>query len=91
MLDHPLKSFKSAVDFLDLNYEESEIINAINNSSFDTLKAMETSDGFKERSIHSKAFFRKGKSKEWETELSNTQINEIVKHHSKILSKYGYL
>ena len=91
MLDHPLKSFKSAVDFLDLNYEESEIINAINNSSFDTLKAMETSDGFKERGIHSEAFFRKGKSSEWETVLSLTQINEIVKHHSKILSKYGYL
>ena len=91
MLDHPLKSFKSAVDFLNLNYEEAEIINAINNSSFDTLKGMETGDRFKERSIHSEAFFRKGKSNEWETELLKTQLNDIVKHHKKIMRKFGYL
>ena len=91
MLDHPLNSFKSAVDFLNLNYEESEIINAINNSSFDALKVMETSDGFKERGIHSEAFFRKGESNEWESELLKTQIDEIVKRHNKIMTRYGYL
>jgi hypothetical protein len=91
MLDHPLKSFKSALDFLNLKYEESEIINAINNSSFDTLKVMETSDGFKERGMHSEAFFRKGHSNEWKTELLQTQINEIVKHHKEIMERFGYL
>ena len=91
MLDHPLKSFKSAIDFLNLKYEESEIINAINYSSFDTLKEIETSDGFKERGIHSEAFFRKGKSNEWETRLLKTQINEIVKHHDRIMTRFGYL
>ncbi|MEA3477953.1 MAG: sulfotransferase domain-containing protein, partial [Bacteroidota bacterium] len=53
MLDDPLISFKSAVEFLNLEYGESEIINAINNSSFETLNEMETSNGFKERGIHS--------------------------------------
>jgi len=91
MLDHPLDSFKNAIDFLNLEYEESEIINAINNSSFDTLKEVEASDGFKERGIHSEAFFRKGKSNEWESELLETQINEIVKHHHKIMKRFGYL
>ncbi len=91
MLDHPLKSFKRAVDFLNLKYEESEIINAINNSSFDTLKEMETSDGFKERGIYSEAFFRKGESNEWESELLETQINEIVKYQHKIMKRFGYL
>ena len=91
MLDHPLNSFKSAIDFLNLEYEESEIIEAINNSSFDTLKVMETSNGFKERGINSNAFFRTGKSREWETELSKNQASKIVKHHKKIMSKFGYL
>jgi len=91
ILDHPLETFKSAIDFLNLKYEEADIISAINNSSFDTLKAMEESDGFKERSMHSRAIFRKGKSKEWESELSKTQINEIVDHHKKIMGKFGYL
>jgi aryl sulfotransferase len=91
MLDHPLESFKSAVDFLNLKYEESEIIKAISHSSFDTLKVMEASDGFKERGMHSEAFFRKGQSNKWETELLQTQINEIVKHHKEIMERFGYL
>ena len=89
--DHPLETFKSAVDFMNLKYEESDIINAINNSSFDTLKAMEISEGFKERGMRSEAFFRKGISNEWETVLSLTQIKAIVKHHNKIMKKFGYL
>lgn len=91
LLDHPLKTFKSALYFINLEHEESEIMRAINNSSFDTLKAMETKEGFKERSMQSEAFFRKGKSNDWETELSVTQIDEIVKHHKKIMIRFGYL
>lgn len=91
MLDHPLQTFKGALDFINLEYEESEIMRAINNSSFDTLRAMETKEGFKERSMHSEVFFRKGKSSNWESELSLTQIKEIVKHHNKIMRRFGYL
>lgn len=91
MLEHPLNAFKRAADFLHLKYEESEIKKAINKSSFDTLKDMETSEGFKERGIHSEAFFRKGKSNEWESGLSKNQIDEIVKHHGKIMKRFGYL
>ena len=91
MLDHPLQTFKGALDFIDFEYKESEIMRVINNSSFDTLKAMETEHGFKERSMHSEAFFRKGKSNNWESELSLTQINEIVNHHNRIMKRFGYL
>lgn len=91
MLELPRESFMGAVDFLNLKYEESKIINAINNSSFDVLKKMETSDGFKERGIYSEAFFRKGKSYEWETQLTEAQIHEIIENHGKIMKKYGYL
>lgn len=91
MLEQPLKTFKSAVDFLNLKYEESEIINALGNSSFDKLKAMEIADGFKERGKHSEAFFRQGKSKEWKRKLSKTQVKEIVEYHSDIMQKYNYI
>ena len=91
MLDHPLEAFHGAIDFLGLNYGESEIRNAIKNSSFDTLQGMESNDGFKERGIYSDAFFRIGKSHQWESELSRTQIEEIVKHHGKIMKRFGYL
>jgi hypothetical protein len=91
MLDHPLNSFKGAIDFLKLEYGESEIMKAIEYSSFDNLKDMESGDGFKERGMDSEVFFRKGKSNQWESELSKKQINVIIKHHSKMMKRFGYL
>ena len=91
LLDDPLTTFKSAVEFLNLKFVDAEILEAINNSAFNTLKEMETSKGFKERGIHSEVFFRKGKSNQWETELSLTQIDKIEKHHDKVMKQFGYL
>ena len=91
MLDDPFYSFKSAIEFLNLQYKDEEIWNAIANSSFDTLKAMETKDGFKERGMYSEAFFRKGKSDDWESGLTSSQTREIVLHHNKIMKQFAYL
>ena len=91
MLNDPLETFKRTIDFIDLEYEEPAILNAIENSSFDALKEMEAKDGFRERGIYSEAFFRKGKSNDWESELSANQINEIINHHKRIMKRFGYL
>lgn len=91
MLIQPRKSFKSALDFMGLTYNESEIAHAIKNSSFNTLKKMEDTEGFNERSIHSESFFRHGKTNEWKSVLSQAQIDAIIKHHATIMSRFGYL
>lgn len=91
MLQDPLNTFKSAVDFLNLSYGEAEISDAINYSSFQSLKAMEARDGFKEKGINTKVFFRKGQSNEWKTGLSKAQMREIVSNHEVIMKQYGYL
>lgn len=91
MLDHPLISFKDAIEFLDLRYKDSDILKAISNSAFDRLKAMEIKDGFAERGLHSAAFFRKGKSGEWESGLLKAQIDKVINHHSKMMKRFGYL
>lgn len=91
MLDNPQKAFGAALEFLQLKYNESEIAQAIKNSSFDTLKEMEITDGFTERSLHSEFFFRKGKSKEWKTELTESQIHRIVSYHKQTMLKFGYI
>lgn len=90
MVDHPLRTFKGVIDFLHLEYGDSEIMSAVKKSSFETLKAMEARDGFKERGIYSEAFFRKGTPNQWKSELSSNQINEIVKHHIKVMTNFGY-
>jgi Sulfotransferase domain len=91
MLDNPLNSFRFALEFLQLDYTETEIVQALDHSSFSILQKMEASEGFKERSIHSESFFRNGKSGEWKTELSDVQINKIVSHHKEIMQRFGYL
>lgn len=91
MLDNPLNAFKGAVDFLKLEYGETEIMSAIKNSSFDKLRVMEETDGFKERAIDSEIFFREGRSNQWESQLSEVQINEIISHHQTIMKRFGYL
>lgn len=91
MLEDPLNTFKSALDFLNLSYGESEILSAINYSSFNRLKEMEKREGFKERGINTEVFFRKGQSNEWKTGLSRSQIEEIVSHHKELMMQFGYL
>lgn len=91
MLDHPLISFKHAIEFLELRYEDAEITQAINNSVFDTLKAMEIKDGFAERGLYSEAFFRHGRSGEGVSGLSMAQIAEVVKQHGEMMKRFGYL
>lgn len=91
MLEAPLNTFKSAVDFLNLSYGEAEILDAVNFSDFHRLKAMETRDGFKERGINTEIFFRKGKSNEWKTGLSQSQIEEVESKHKELMMQYGYL
>jgi hypothetical protein len=91
MLDDPLNAFKGALAFLNLEYGEVEIMNAINNSSFDRLRNMEEKDGFKERAIDSEMFFREGKSNQWKSQLTESQINEIISQHGNIMKRFGYL
>ena len=91
MLYDPRNVFKGAIDFLKLEYGDPEIMSAIKNSSFDTLRMMEDNDGFKERAINSRVFFREGKSNQWESALSEAQINEVISHHRSIMKKFGYL
>ena len=91
MLEAPLETFKSAVDFLNLPYGEQRIREAVNYSDFKKLQAMETRDGFKERGINTKVFFRKGISNEWKTGLSRAQIGKILSHHKEIMGRFGYL
>jgi hypothetical protein len=91
MLEDPLRSFRSAIEFLDLQFREEEIVNAIHNSSFDTLKDMEKRDGFKERGTYTEVFFREGRANAWETGLTLRQVKEIITHHGEIMKRFGYM
>ncbi len=91
MLDRSVRTFTGVARFLGLNPPRPRIEKAIKFSSFRTLKKQEEEQGFRERSEHSKAFFRKGRRDQWKRELSPAQIARVVELHREQMARFGYI
>ena len=79
-----LKSIEQPVDKLRLQ-------KATENSKFDSIKKIEAKFGFRERSIHSKSFFRKGMTGDWRNHLTDNHVKRIKEVNGEMMYKYGYL
>ncbi|NBC83043.1 MAG: sulfotransferase domain-containing protein [Bacteroidetes bacterium] len=90
MLENPEKTFSEALEFLDLSYKKEDIEKAIKFSKFAQLKAQEQQEGFKEKNIKAKSFFRKGVTNDWKNHLSQEQVNAIVEKHKDVMKRFGY-
>jgi len=84
-------TFKKAVAFIGLEYKDEDIKRAIRNSTFEKLKSMEEEDGFAEKPIKMKSFFREGKSGSYLEKLSPEIIQKIEKDHHDVMKRFGYL
>ncbi len=89
--DQPQESFTKILDFLGANPDPKQVARAVKQSSFKALRSMEKRDGFTERSRHSKAFFRVGKTGQWKSKLTSDQVNRIVRPNADLMKKFGYL
>ncbi len=87
----PLESFTTILDFLGTVPNSKEVARATKQSSFKALRNMEKRDGFTERSRHSKAFFRVGKTGQWKSKLTADQVDRIVRPNFDLMRKFGYL
>lgn len=83
--------FKNATTFIGLNKTDEEIKKAIKYSSIKELQKQEKTNGFKEKSLNSKSFFRKGEINSWKNILTDEQIDEIISQNSEIMKRLGYL
>lgn len=86
----PLKSFKNALDNLNLKVSKRKIVEAIELAKFDRLKKMEEDVGFKEKAATVKSFFRSGKAGGYRNELTLNQIEVMLGAHAKTMKKLGY-
>ena len=91
MLDDAVKTFTKATRFLGLNPPRERIKKAVRFSSFKELRKQEDTSGFKERSEHSKNFFRSGKKNQWRQLLSSDQVRRVVEYHREQMAKFGYV
>ena len=91
MINHTYKHFKAAVEFIGLNKSEEQIKVAIKKSDFNVLSQQESKEGFKEKMIKSKSFFRKGQVGDWRNHLNEQEAQQIVNNHKNMMKKFGYL
>jgi len=91
MINFTEKTFTGLTDFLQIECEAQDIRNAIQASSFEKLQQMENEAGFREKPDTAKVFFRKGEIDQWKTELSETQIKQVIADHREQMERYGYL
>ncbi len=89
--DQPQESFTKILSFLGTNPDMKQVARAVKQSSFKALRSMEKRDGFKERSRHSKAFFRVGKTGQWKSKLTSDQVDRIVRPNAELMKTFGYL
>jgi hypothetical protein len=90
-LRDPFRAFGQVVNFLKLDYSETILKNAIKYSSFNALKKQEEKNGFSEKSLNSKRFFRKGELGGWRKILTKNQVEMVLKHHGKTMRRLGYI
>ncbi|MFC2152305.1 sulfotransferase domain-containing protein [Bacteroidota bacterium] len=91
MINNTFDVFKKAVKFLGLDEKDKKIKDSIIKSDFSILSNQEKQEGFKEKMIKSKSFFRKGKISDWRNYLNQKNINEIISNHKEVMNKFGYI
>lgn len=91
MVNDPYKTFSKAVEILGINATEKDIRIALEKSDFSVLTSQEKKEGFKEKMIRSKQFFRKGETGDYRNHLKEPEIRKIIDKHKETMQKYGYL
>ena len=85
------QTFARIAAFLGLSPSKARLEKAIRFSSFKVLQGQERKDGFRERSQHSKQFFRSGKVGIWRSMLSEAQVDKVTADHHEQMDRFGYL
>ena len=90
MKANPFETFKDAVGAMGLNFSDTQIQNAIEQTEFEKLKDKEIKNGFRENQNLKSTFFNKGQVGRWKTELTAEQIEIIRAINEPMMRRFGY-
>lgn len=91
MKAHAERVFTAAARFLRLPADPAGINRALAFSTFENLQSQEDKEPFRERNPRSARFFRKGVAGDWQTTLTDAQIDRIVAAHGAVMRRFGYV
>lgn len=82
---------RRVADFAGLSASDDAIRRAVEATRFDRLQAQETETGFREKSVFSERFFRKGRAGGWRTDVPPELVAQIERDHGAVMRRLGYL
>ncbi|MFN3784608.1 MAG: sulfotransferase domain-containing protein [Spirosomataceae bacterium] len=88
---NPYQNFKKILSFLELDFSEDKIQDAIRKSDFNTLKCIESIGGFRERLLENVPFFHSAEIDRGAKKLSSTQQKKILHQNQDAMKSFGYL
>ncbi|MGH8233115.1 MAG: sulfotransferase domain-containing protein [Rhodanobacteraceae bacterium] len=91
LLEKPAKYFAKAARLIGLGQDKARIGRAVKHASFQTLAALEKSEGFVEAVDEKTRFFYKGRASQWREALDNEQIQRIVDGHREQMVRFKYV
>lgn len=92
LLSQPEASFRTVVQALGLAPDAPRLSRAIEFSHFDSMRAQEQQDGFKEKHMRADApFFRRGQAGVWREEITAEQARKIMDTQGDVMKRFGYL
>ena len=91
MVADPMSAFGGICAFLKLEVPPESLEQAINHASIDTLRRLESEQGFNERSANQERFFGEGGVDSWRGVLSDDQVRQIVSRHGRQMARFGYV
>lgn len=90
LIEDPMNHFTRILSFLNWSHNDKEVVKAIKNSELSVLQKQERKQGFREKPLHAKSFFRLGKAGAWKEELDNDLVQTIYTSNKKIMDRFGY-
>lgn len=91
MLDAPEDSFGGVLQFIGQEIDPGRLHQALQFSSFDSLKRQELEKGFVEKAPSAESFFRQGRSGGWRQVLKDEQAAYLIEKHRDVMQRFGYL
>ena len=91
LLADPHAGFGAIVRFIGLGEDPAQLRHAVEQASFERLRAQEAEFGFVEKPPTAQSFFRAGVAGSWRTALTPEQVRALVDAHGGIMARFGYL